>query len=108
MLDRNREQGVSPEWQLAREHLENDHAYAVDIRSGSEWIGLALLWRHVVWSAHKHLSSHPLGCPGTALCDLGYAEVEHLDDLGIVFALEEDVVGFEVAMNYVALMRGFY
>ena len=90
---------VGIEGQVAGEHLIHHHPQRVDVRpcvqlSASHSIGL--LARHVCRRAHYHSGLRlRIRFP-----QLGNAEVHHLnDDFAFVPARQEDVVGFEVAMN---------
>ena len=89
----------------AGEHLEEDHARGVDVGAGVDDLGERLLGRQVLGRPEDHArlregrDARRRGRE-TRLGDLGDAEVEDLDDVGLAVALDEhDVVGLEVAVD---------
>ena len=91
----------------ARQHFVKHRAETVDIRARVEGFGAALFRRHVIRRAHHHAGLRQRHVAGE-VAQLGDAEVEHFR--GLVFAVfagrqNDDVVGFDVAVNDVVAMR---
>ena len=85
----------------AREHLVQNAAKGVDVRSAIEGAGgRGLLRAHVMWGAEREAR---LGQFLTACCveRLGDAEVRHQS----MPTGEEDVLGLDVAVNDAPIMR---
>ena len=68
---------------------------------------LRLFGAHVKRRAHERARLRlSVGCTVEAGADpLGDTEVEHLDDLAIVFAAEENVGGLEIAVDETGCVR---
>ena len=94
----------------AGQHLEQDHAERVEIGARVDLLPERLLGRHVLRRSvhHPELGEHLPGLRRLPLAaardaadrNLGDAEVEHLDEIGIALSLDEhDVLRLQVAVH---------
>ena len=102
-LDLLRRRCEAADGQLAGEHLVKDHAEREDVGAVVDFPRLAdLFGRHVVERAHDLCVAGERGVLGAGLKQLGQTEV---GDLHMAGAVEEDVVGLDVAVDH-ALVVG--
>src|SRR5690554_378904 len=86
-------------WRRAAEHFEDDASEAVDIASRIDLGGEDLLGRHVARRSNNSPVAGELNVVLAAddFCD---TEVEYFDEIFVAVDInEENVVGFDVAMN---------
>ena len=101
---------LTPESPPAAQHLIKDRSERKDVGPGVRRFAAHLFRRHVSHSTEHHARLRESGCErgflpfqsGGRLRELGKAEVE---DLQASFRGEENVLGFEVAVNNAFLVR---
>jgi len=92
------------ERQVPGGHLVEDHAHRIEIAALVERRPGRLLGRHVLRRPTHHVGPRQAG--HVAVEDLGDAEVEHLDEVGLVAPLlDHDVFRLEVAVDDVVRVR---
>jgi hypothetical protein len=104
------EEGGAIEWASAGDAFEGDDAHAPEVGARVDGFALGLFWAHVQRRPQE----------GTAASDFGHglrvfgfqrfrdAEVEDFDEEVGFFFDQEDVVGFQVAMDDVLLVRAHH
>ncbi len=85
---------------VAGQHLIENRPQAVNVRGGAQPFHLAgsLFWRHVAGRAHNQAG---IGQPAVRLETLGQAEI---GDIRFALGVEQDIGGFQVAVQNAALM----
>ena len=100
-------EAVAVERALAGEALERDDAERPEVGAVVDrLVALSLLGAHVVRRAEDRAGARR-ACPPPSrrALDLGDAEVEHLGDLVVLVADEEDVLRLEIAVHDARLVR---
>src|SRR5690606_8869986 len=91
------------------QHFVHEHAERVDVSPIVDLLARGLLGRHVLWGT-KHgarLRNRTVRMTAITQAHLRDPEVEYFDDLRFTLSLDEHyVVGLEVAMYDVVLVRG--
>ena len=108
MLDDDLAVAVAAERDLARQHLEQQHAQRIDIRAVIDLdLPLALLGGHVVRGSHDRPGARLVADLLIGQRQFREAEVEHLDEVAARAAVvaQEDVLGLEVAVDDPLLVR---
>src|SRR5262245_58513624 len=82
----------------AGQHFKQDDAQTVDVRAPIQLFTQTMLRRHVMWRPHDGAGSRqPDGFNVALRSDV---EIEHLDLQAAWDCLHENILGFDVAMNY--------
>ena len=100
---------VAAERDLAREHLEQQHAERIDVGAVIDLdLPLALLGGHVIGRPHHRTGARLVADLLVGQRQLREAEVEHLDEVTARAAVvaQEDVLGLEIAVDDSLLVRG--
>src|SRR5262245_37553781 len=87
----------------AGQHFKQDNAQAVDIRAPIQLFTQTLLGRHVMWRPHDGAGSCQPADFNVA--QRGDAEIEQLDLQAAWDYLHENILRFDVAMNYTLPVR---
>src|SRR5262249_52759992 len=80
-----------------------DDAQAVDVRAPIQLFAQTMLRRHVMWRPHDGAGSRQPA--GGNVAQRGDAEIEHLDLQAARDCLNENILRFDVAMNYTMTVR---
>src|SRR5262245_19000038 len=87
----------------AGQHFKQHDAQAVDVRAPIQLFTQTLLRRHVMWGPHDGAGSRQ--ADGSNVAQRGDAKIEHLDLQTAWGCLHENILRFDVAMNYILPVR---
>src|SRR5262245_62495864 len=106
MFNDNGCRGRRVERYYAGQHFKQDDAQAVDVRASIQLFTQTLLRRHVMRRPHDDAGSRQPA--GVNVAQSGNAEIEYLDLQAAWDCLYENILRFDVAMNYTLPVRLIY